>query len=209
VNDISLFTDDLGPIREQYLELMYSASSHFDQFVYGSAVSARRANDCLFDLGFAEYSPPAGRALLVNGAVAGVFAVLTFDLLRKRRLQASLAMARNPDAFGDAQIARRRRLAASTLGTVTPSDTYLARIAASPPFTGRGIGLQLLAQALLEAGNTGAQRCVLDVAEDNRRAVKFYIRAGFSELGRSTTSDPETGRLFSQVQMGLSLTRWQ
>lgn len=209
MNHSSRFTDDLSSLRDQYLGLMYSASSHFDQFVYGSADTSRRANDWLFDLGLAEFSPPAGHALLVDGAVAGAFAILTFDLLRKRRLQAALAMARNPEAFGNTDIARRRRLAASTLGTVAPNDAYLARIAVSPLFTGHGIGRRLLAQALCEAGNAGAQRCVLDVAVGNARALKFYMHAGFSELGRSTISDPETGEHFSQVQMGLSLTRRQ
>lgn len=49
---------------------------------------------------------------------------------------------------------------------------------------GAGHGSRLLAAAWLRAGTAGAHRMILEVADDNAAALRFYAKTGFSPVGR-------------------------
>lgn len=70
---------------------------------------------------------------------------------------------------------------------IDPATGYLDQIAVHPDLWGAGI-----AEALIEeARRLSPEKIVLDVNADNPRAVAFYVRQGFREIGRGT--NPRSG----------------
>ena len=70
---------------------------------------------------------------------------------------------------------------------IDPATGYLDQIAVHPALWGAGI-----AEALLrEARRLSPEKIVLDVNADNPRAVAFYLRQGFREIGRG--ANPRSG----------------
>lgn len=70
---------------------------------------------------------------------------------------------------------------------IDPATGYLDQIAVHPDRWGAGI-----AEALIrEAARLSPDRIVLDVNADNPRAVAFYARQGFREIGRGV--NPRSG----------------
>jgi putative acetyltransferase len=82
------------------------------------------------------------------------------------------------------------RLATTATGDVggfvliDPATGYLDQIAVHPDLWGAGIAEALIA----EARRLSPEKIVLDVNADNPRAVAFYVRQGFREIGRGTNS---------------------
>lgn len=60
----------------------------------------------------------------------------------------------------------------------------LLRIGVLPPARRTGAARELLAQVTTESVARGAQRMLLEVAEDNAAARAFYAAAGFDEISR-------------------------
>lgn len=77
---------------------------------------------------------------------------------------------------------------------VTVEDAVsLSRIYVDPAGQSHGVGRQLLAGAMAEARGMGGSLLWLAVWQRNPRAVAFYRREGFTELGRTgfeTDPDP-------------------
>lgn len=70
----------------------------------------------------------------------------------------------------------------------------LARLYVEPDRQSQGIGAQLVEGAVAEARGLGGEMLWLQVWEKNPRAVAFYRRMGFTEIGRAgfpTDPDPE------------------
>lgn len=63
-------------------------------------------------------------------------------------------------------------------------ETELLTIAVDPGQRRKGIGAQLLAQAMIRARRRGSETCLLEVADDNAAAIGLYRSAGFAETGR-------------------------
>jgi ribosomal protein S18 acetylase RimI-like enzyme len=140
---------------------------------------------------------------MVDGEAAGILTVLAPPVLRKRRLGAALAAARDPRWAADAAVRRRLQLIGGTLHRVADDEAYLARIAVGDRVAGRGLGRWLLAEAVAEARQLGLARLVLDVSDDNARAIEFYRRAGFDEIGHRTADDPDTGRHVGYLHLSM------
>ncbi|MEL7128095.1 MAG: GNAT family N-acetyltransferase [Pseudomonadota bacterium] len=66
---------------------------------------------------------------------------------------------------------------------VQPGDLELKRIYVLSRFHGAGLGLRLLEAALGHAREAGAQRLLLGTYEENHRAMAFYRRHGFQQIG--------------------------
>ncbi len=64
-----------------------------------------------------------------------------------------------------------------------PDDLEVQRIYVLSRYHGTGVGHKLMSRALAEAGRRGARSVVLGVLKRNARAVAFYRRQGFCEVG--------------------------
>ena len=64
-----------------------------------------------------------------------------------------------------------------------PGDIELRRIYLLHRFQGAGIGPALMDWAIAKAGELGNRRLVLGVYPGNKRAIEFYIRYGFKQVG--------------------------
>lgn len=199
-------TSELAPHAGEFLELEALTSEAFDAFVFGDAAAAAALRRHLFDRGVSDVAPPSGRLLLVDGAPAGMYAVLAADALRTRRLTAGLTTARYLAARPDGgELRRRFQDAAQANYRPQEGDAILARIAVAPRFAGRGYGAWLLGRAVEEAGTLGASRLVLDVDEQNAVAVDFYGRNGFTEVGRETVRGPSGEPAFTYLHLARPL----
>jgi len=70
---------------------------------------------------------------------------------------------------------------------IDPASGYLDQIAVHPELWGKGVAEALIA----EARRISPEKIVLDVNADNPRAVAFYQRQGFREIGRGV--NPRSG----------------
>ena len=64
-----------------------------------------------------------------------------------------------------------------------PTDLELKRIYLLPRFHGGGAGRELMDAALAFAREAGAPRLLIGVKADNNRALSFYRRVGFVDIG--------------------------
>ena len=60
---------------------------------------------------------------------------------------------------------------------------YLHRIAVGPDDSGRGLGAALLAGSIEWGNGSGGRSMVLNVRQENARAVRLYERLGFTDTG--------------------------
>ncbi len=65
---------------------------------------------------------------------------------------------------------------------------WLTLLYLKPEYRGRGYGIQALARAITFYREQGRTRLRLVAAEDNTRAVAFYLREGFRQIGREPGS---------------------
>ncbi len=66
---------------------------------------------------------------------------------------------------------------------IRDGDVELRRIYVLTPFHRDGVGAALMRAALEEAGARGAKRVLLGVKKTNARALAFYGRQGFAQIG--------------------------
>ncbi len=69
---------------------------------------------------------------------------------------------------------------------ITPEDIELKRIYCFSRFHGQGVGAALMQQSMAGARQAGASRLLLGVHRDNIRALTFYRKQGFREVGIRT-----------------------
>lgn len=84
-----------------------------------------------------------------------------------------------------------------------PGDVELKRIYAFSRFHGAGIGQSLMLAALEDARARSAPRLLLGTYQDNHRAVAFYKRHGFVQVG--TRQFQVGGKLFDDIVLGKPL----
>lgn len=70
------------------------------------------------------------------------------------------------------------------LGRVTVDDAELLTIATDPAHRRAGVARTVLAALEEQAAARGAERILLEVAEDNAPAIALYRTAGFLEISR-------------------------
>jgi putative acetyltransferase len=75
-------------------------------------------------------------------------------------------------------------LALAGFVVIDPQTGWLDQICVGPAFTGDGCGVKLMAAAC--ALSPGVVR--LDVNADNKRAIRFYERGGFVQIGRGANT---------------------
>ena len=65
------------------------------------------------------------------------------------------------------------------VGKVSENEYYLSNIAVYPEFRTLGLGTKLFSEIKRESEKTGANKIVLDVETNNKRAIKLYERLGY------------------------------
>ncbi len=68
--------------------------------------------------------------------------------------------------------------AQSLVGKVLENEYYLSNIAVYPAFRALGLGTKLFSEIKRESDKTGANKIVLDVETNNKRAIKLYEKLG-------------------------------
>ena len=84
-------------------------------------------------------------------------------------------------------------------------DLEVQRIYLMSRFQGTGIGYRLMNQAVAEARARGGRQLVLGVLQANTRAVAFYRRQGFREIGTRRFLVGES--VFDDFVLGLTIGR--
>jgi diamine N-acetyltransferase len=78
----------------------------------------------------------------------------------------------------------------------------IARLYARKPWIGQGIGARLMQECLAEAEHGGCDVIWLDVWERNLRAIAFYRKWGFAEVGSQVFQlgdDPQQDLLMARI----------
>lgn len=75
-------------------------------------------------------------------------------------------------------------LAGFCVAMPTPDDVHLLVIAVAPDYRRKGLATQLLAQVDQLASDRGVSRVLLEVRPSNTRALAFYAKQGFAEIGK-------------------------
>jgi len=65
------------------------------------------------------------------------------------------------------------------VGKVSKNEYYLSNIAVYPEFRALGLGTKLFSEIKRESEKTDANKIVLDVETNNKRAVRLYERLGY------------------------------
>jgi len=71
-------------------------------------------------------------------------------------------------------------------------DCEILTVGVTPAMRNRGIGAALLGIAADWGSRIGARRLVLEVADDNRPALRLYEKCGFAKCGRRPGYYPRT-----------------
>jgi len=114
--------------------------------------------------------------------VAKVHAKCFFDAWAPPMLRQVLGM---PGAFG--YVARRAgygSVVGFALGRVVADECELLSLGVEPDFRSQGIGAQLLAAAMSRAAAEKARWFFLEVAEDNKSALRLYRSYGLTGVGQ-------------------------
>jgi ribosomal protein S18 acetylase RimI-like enzyme len=201
----ALLTGDLGEHRDAFIRLAASASAAHDRFTFRDPAAALHFYDELVARGGADFAPPAGRLLLHDGQPAGMFAVIEPVALQRARLRGGLVFARSAQLRADPALGERLKRATTTFVRPQSTDGYLSRLAVAPEMAGRGLGRWLLDLALAATRELGLARCVLEVADDNTRAAALYRSAGFTEIGRASTTDLDSDATLGYVHMAYTV----
>lgn len=75
------------------------------------------------------------------------------------------------------------------------TDFYISLIAVDKNHRRKGIGGQLIRNALSLAADLGCERLVLDVREDNEAAISLYGKLGFDFIGERSPAGKEAPEL--------------
>ncbi|MBA3557747.1 MAG: GNAT family N-acetyltransferase [Gemmatimonadaceae bacterium] len=198
-------TSEIAEHQESFLELEYLASRPYSEFVFGDESLARAVQRHLFQTGPCEYSPPEGQLALLNSKPVGILAALPGKLLKRRRLEAAMRLARSPFGRNDPDLSRRIRLAAQTMLSPNEDDWYFSRLALLSNARGVGVGFWLEEQVLAAGRRAGCRRCVLEVTPQSPEAIAIHTRYKFKISSRPRVEDPQTGRWLEYIHMELPL----
>lgn len=102
--------------------------------------------------------------------------------LANERVRTWLAVTR----YGDAPVGYSMLTPPDLPLDLGPTDIELKRIYLFSRFQGSGVGQQLMDIAIEGARQMGARRLLLGVFAGNARALRFYQRNGFEQIGERT-----------------------
>jgi GNAT superfamily N-acetyltransferase len=198
------FAEEIGPLRDLFLDLEYAASEPYQSFVFDTREEAMEANRLLLSQGCGEFSPPHGRLVLDDaGEPLGMTVFISKQDLMKSRLKAALVL-HKAGMLGEDKAARVK-LAAQALAKPGDDDLYWSRLSLVEAARGKGVGWWVLNQVTDEARRRGCKRVLGDVAPTNLVFLKLLYRNEYVELDRGKAMDPGTGRTLEYIHVVLDL----
>ncbi len=95
-------------------------------------------------------------------------------------------------------------VAGFVLCKVVAGEAEIESIAVSPNFQRQGVGRGLLTAALDGMRAKGVERVHLELRESNLRALRFYLRHGFEEVGRRARyyGEPAEDAILLSLKLG-------
>jgi ribosomal-protein-alanine N-acetyltransferase len=87
-----------------------------------------------------------------------------------------------------------RPVAGFAMSRMVPPEAELMTIAVAPKARGAGLGARMLRHHLGRLAALGIRHVFLEVAEDNRAALRLYAAFGFAEVGRRAGYYARAGR---------------
>lgn len=99
------------------------------------------------------------------------------------------------------------RRGASPASVSGPAPIELWRFYVAAEWQGRGVAQQLMAQVADAARNAGAATIWLGVWERNPRAIAFYRKAGYTDVGAHVFvvgTDPQSDRIMTRPLAGVA-----
>lgn len=136
-----------------------------------------------------EFSGMRATLALNGGQGVGVFIALPGLEVPKRRSVDTLHLLK--ECRSDRRLALRGFLSAfaNVLLPVAESEFYLRTLAVDVDWRGRGVGRQLLEEAIAAGGRVGFKRIRLDVNANNAPALRLYERLGFKIIHKGAAPD--------------------
>jgi ribosomal-protein-alanine N-acetyltransferase len=77
--------------------------------------------------------------------------------------------------------------------SIAADEAHVLNLCTAPGNEGHGLGQRMLQALLRIARGGGAQRVYLEVRPSNPRAIAWYDRSGFNEIGRRPRYYPAAG----------------
>ena len=114
----------------------------------------------------------------VNNKIAGMALGYNWEQKRREELYAGLLLVKYLKWSFFTRIFYLLK-AQSLVGKVLENEYYLSNIAVYPAFRTLGLGTKLFSEIKRESDKTGANKIVLDVETNNKRAIKLYEKLGY------------------------------
>ena len=114
----------------------------------------------------------------VNGKIAGMALGYNWEQKRREELHTGLLLVKYLKWSFFTRIFYLLK-AQGIVGKVSENEYYLSNIAVYPEFRALGLGTKLFSEIKRESEKTGANKIVLDVETNNKRAIKLYERLGY------------------------------
>jgi len=114
----------------------------------------------------------------VNNEIAGMALGYNWEQKRREELHTGLLLVKHLKWRFFTRIFYLLK-AQGIVGKVSKYEYYLSNIAVYPAFRALGLGTKLFSEIKRESDKTGANKIVLDVETNNKRAIKLYKKLGY------------------------------
>ncbi|MCA9511154.1 MAG: GNAT family N-acetyltransferase [Myxococcota bacterium] len=194
---------DLDGHLDLLVEMEIAAAEAYLRFVYDDWEHARRIQRFLGEKGLLESSAPWGRVMMHEGHAIGAVSGIPGAELRKLRMRAAFALAKEPALRPDPPTQRRIKLAADALVAARDDDFYSSKLAVTERARGTGAGPALMDYVTEEARRGGFARIVGEVSAANERMLHVMCdKVGWDRIGEGSATCPDSGRSVTFVHVG-------
>ncbi len=97
------------------------------------------------------------------------------------------------------------KIVAYVLVTINGQQAHLLKLSVVPDYRSKGLGKKLLDRVIALAREKGASKLMLEVAQSNAPAIRFYQRLGLSQEGTVLGYYPGKGGREDALTMGMTL----
>lgn len=166
----------------QMAQWIFDSGSQFFTVLFGSRARAIENLQNWVERESSEFSARQATLAYAHGDPAGMIIGVCGDEIPQRRRADLLALIQQTAAADRIALKAKLENIAELTAPVSAGDYYVRTLAVDAAQRGRGLGRELLKQAMQEARGLGFERVRLDVDSDNAVARALYASAGFSSI---------------------------